>query len=294
MKNYAKYVLALALIFILCKLDAAAPSTPGKNSAHTERARRRELKRLLPPDPSLAGFMTIEELALQLENKMANPEFIYKTDGRSLRVLDGEDALKKIKILFLADCATTDIKNILRIDRLSEHDHAELIIAAITAQHDNPEENLRNLSMLVSIGINMNARSQSGGTALHYAASQNRALCMKWLLVRLGSGAMNIQDSAGNVPLHYACQYGHLKIITILLKLSNIIINVRNEADKTPLQEARAGGHNYLVYCLRMKHLYKLGIAHRKKILAQIRRAYAIGKLLILPTAVAHIISLYE
>lgn len=57
---------------------------------------------------------------------------------------------------------------------------------------------------------------QDGQTALHKAVVANRSENVHILLSADPRGA-NIQDKAGNTPLHLACQHGHKRCLRVIL-----------------------------------------------------------------------------
>jgi ankyrin repeat protein len=84
----------------------------------------------------------------------------------------------------------------------------ELIMAA-------KENNVPEVSRLLNVGANANAKGRSVGTPLHWASLHNRVAVVKELL---DHGAdTEATDLHGTTPLHIACLRGHVAVVNELL-----------------------------------------------------------------------------
>ena len=83
----------------------------------------------------------------------------------------------------------------------------------MVASHDGQAAVVREL---LARGADVNARNNSGNTALHVASYSGRAEVMRELLKRHVVD-VNAQDDSGNTPLILACSNGHLMAATILI-----------------------------------------------------------------------------
>lgn len=78
--------------------------------------------------------------------------------------------------------------------------------------------------MLISSGADVNLPVQDGFTSLHIGA-QNGEHAVVDALLRAGA-AVNMKDDANWTPLFFACQYGHLSVVSVLpIYTGNCIYN---------------------------------------------------------------------
>ena len=79
---------------------------------------------------------------------------------------------------------------------------------------------------LLDRNIDVNAKGQSGITAMSYASAQGH---MKIVEILLKNGAdVKLIDEMGMTSLHWACIGGHNKIVALLL-FHGININIKNK-----------------------------------------------------------------
>eukprot|EP00731_Ephydatia_muelleri_P012757 Em0007g67a len=76
---------------------------------------------------------------------------------------------------------------------------------------------------------------RDGKTALHKAVSANQSENVNLLLSADPRGA-NIQDKAGNTPLHLACQLGHKRCLRVILSFPSVNSRLENNEHKSPDQ----------------------------------------------------------
>ncbi|XP_012942833.1 uncharacterized protein LOC101855746 [Aplysia californica] len=88
--------------------------------------------------------------------------------------------------------------------------------------------------LLVLYGAEPSVRDPIGKTALHTAATQGSRDLMAPLLVSPDS-SVNVQDSFGWTPLHYAVRGKHKQAVDWLLFLG-ADVNIKNNEDKTPVE----------------------------------------------------------
>ncbi|KAF5974783.1 ankyrin unc44 [Fusarium coicis] len=89
--------------------------------------------------------------------------------------------------------------------------------------------------------INVNAKGDSGETALHVAAEHGLLEVAKLLVIDFEAD-ISAEDNDKRQPLHKACLEGHRDIAELLLE-NNADIEARQENDATPLDEACWKGH---------------------------------------------------
>ncbi|XP_070156251.1 nuclear factor NF-kappa-B p110 subunit isoform X2 [Polyergus mexicanus] len=95
----------------------------------------------------------------------------------------------------------------------------------------------------------VNIQNSSGKTPLHYAVSQEYAEITKALLI-LGADP-NISDHYGQMPLHRAVQFSEAKAsIDVLLSEEKINIEANTDLGWTPLQLAAEAGSYYAIHSL--------------------------------------------
>ncbi|XP_072401763.1 tyrosine-protein kinase Shark [Diabrotica undecimpunctata] len=90
------------------------------------------------------------------------------------------------------------------------------------------------------------AKNQDGQTAVHLASmnGQNDILLK---LIECGA-SVNLRDSVGFTPLHYACYYNFPATARLLIQTGNANIQARNtETGAVPLHEAASQGHKTVV-----------------------------------------------
>jgi ankyrin repeat protein len=97
--------------------------------------------------------------------------------------------------------------------------------------------NLEKLAdLLISYGLNVNEKNESGCTALHYACFNPD--CPNLIEYLISKGAdVNVKTDSNNTPLHNASIFGDKKIVEILLS-HGARTNERDEFEQTPLHNA--------------------------------------------------------
>lgn len=80
---------------------------------------------------------------------------------------------------------------------------------------DHQEERAKIVSLLLINGADVNEKTDTGLTALHYAAANDLYKAVGVLLDHHAD--LNVTDNSGNTPLHYAAQYDHQWIVERLL-----------------------------------------------------------------------------
>jgi serpin B len=101
---------------------------------------------------------------------------------------------------------------------------------------------------LIEAGIDVNARTDAGFTALHFAARNGHVRAAE-LLIAAGAD-VNAQTPAGQAPLHFAVRRGYCNLAELLVE-EGANRSVRIKQGKTPLDYAVAGGRSDLVSLLK-------------------------------------------
>ena len=91
----------------------------------------------------------------------------------------------------------------------------------------------------------VNAKDETGLTALHYAVEKGYSRFLNTLLRRKVD--VNATDAAGSTALFWAAKRGSYSITERLLKEKSIDVNVRGVGGNTPLKEAATQGNNSIV-----------------------------------------------
>ncbi|XP_071442937.1 tyrosine-protein kinase Shark isoform X2 [Hetaerina americana] len=112
------------------------------------------------------------------------------------------------------------------------------------------EGNYTVVSELLKCGYrSVDAKNAEGQTAVHLASVLGKDEILKKLIE---SGAnINCRDTAGNTPLHYACQMNLPSTVRTLVQMGGANVQVRNtETGWVPLHEAAYRGHVEVVRAL--------------------------------------------
>jgi ankyrin repeat protein len=92
------------------------------------------------------------------------------------------------------------------------------------------------VSKLIERGANVEALSQFGCTALHWAADNGSESACEILL---NHGArVNAKNKSGNTPLNGAARQAHVKVVKLLLKYQ-AETKIKNKYGETPLKKAQ-------------------------------------------------------
>ncbi len=103
------------------------------------------------------------------------------------------------------------------------------------------KKDLPKINELLLQGEPVNAKNNSGLTALHLAAQYGHLEIVKTLLTGLNID-VNAKNNSGLTALHLAAQYGHLKIVKILLE-KMVDFNIQDKHGVTALHLAAQHGH---------------------------------------------------
>ncbi len=119
-------------------------------------------------------------------------------------------------------------------DRINIHGKTPLHMASTAG-------NSSMISTLVNIGCSLTPEDRNGWTPLRCAVAENRAEAVGLLL---RAGGTNV-DADGRNVLHWACEAGHLTVVTELMADDNVstLINVTDVRGISPLVEACSRGH---------------------------------------------------
>src|SRR5262249_50887490 len=93
------------------------------------------------------------------------------------------------------------------------------------------------VAVLVSHGALVDRRNRREQTALYAAIEKNRFAVVKFLLESKAS--LNIKDTAGNSPLHFAITYESRVHLVELLLQHGADVNAPDSEGKSPVQRAK-------------------------------------------------------
>ena len=90
------------------------------------------------------------------------------------------------------------------------------------------------IKLLIKNGADIFMKTNAGFSVIHFASQSNK-LTSFFYFVKKYKLDINIKDKKGNTCLHFACFYGSNKIVNYLLCQKNIKINEKNYEGYTPL-----------------------------------------------------------
>lgn len=105
----------------------------------------------------------------------------------------------------------------------------------------------------------INLKTSTGQTCLHYAVSKNHPYLVEYMLRDLKASS-RIKDNKGQLPIHRAAAIGSPQMITLLLEVGKSPIDTTDNYGMTALHYALAEGHGDLAL-----QLVKLGADWRKE-----------------------------
>ncbi|CAH1960669.1 unnamed protein product [Acanthoscelides obtectus] len=117
------------------------------------------------------------------------------------------------------------------------------------------------LERLVECDANVNLRDSAGYTPLHYACQNNFPSTVKLLVQKGGANVQARHTDSGRVPLHEAAERGYIEIVTELISVG-APIRPRNKDDATPGQLARMNGY---IECAEIIEQYKHKVTRTEK-----------------------------
>ena len=98
------------------------------------------------------------------------------------------------------------------------------------------------LEELVRYGAKVNITDTEGDTPLHYASRADKPQSVKILLESGGANPTMRNEGSGWVPLHEAARAGHIECVTAILEFQ-APTRPRTNKNETPADLARAAGH---------------------------------------------------
>jgi len=108
---------------------------------------------------------------------------------------------------------------------------------------NNPEA----LAKCLASGVDINARTVTGSTALHWAAEQGSEMMVSRVLSY--EADFRMVDETGWTALHAACLHGHLQCAMLLVSAGSAI-DAQDAEGKTPLLCAVSQGFDDIAYML--------------------------------------------
>jgi ankyrin repeat protein len=109
------------------------------------------------------------------------------------------------------------------------------------------ENNLAEVSRLLSVGADVNATNDRGWTSLHLASLWGHMQVLKELLEH--GADIESTTSYGRTPLHFACASGHLAVVNELLS-RGANTRAKDHLGDTPLHDASYSGYVAIVQAL--------------------------------------------
>jgi ankyrin repeat protein len=109
------------------------------------------------------------------------------------------------------------------------------------------ENNLPEVSRLLSVGADVNAKDKNGGTPLHWASYHGHVQVVKEL--REHGADVEVTDNRDCTPLHYACSNGRVAVVIELLS-RGANIKAKTNRGYTPLHWASHRAHLPVVKAL--------------------------------------------
>jgi len=100
------------------------------------------------------------------------------------------------------------------------------------------EGDIKQVKLHILSGTNVNERTVSGDTALHYAARDGYKELVELLIAR--GANINAENAAGETPLHYAARGGHKDIAELLIEKGATISTIHLAAFMGDLTRVRA------------------------------------------------------
>ncbi len=107
---------------------------------------------------------------------------------------------------------------------------------------------LTTVERMITEGIDVNAKDDSGNTALHIAATSKRTLIIKRLIK--AKADVNAKDAEGQTALHIVVQKGSTYCVQALID-GGADISVKNKQGDTALKIAQRKGNKKIVTLLK-------------------------------------------
>ncbi|CAG8953209.1 hypothetical protein HYFRA_00003409 [Hymenoscyphus fraxineus] len=114
-------------------------------------------------------------------------------------------------------------------------------------------------TLFLQKGADVNAKTNTSQTALHFASSKNNLSIAKLLLSANPPASARVKDARGQYAIHRAAAVGSVPMVELLLK-NKSPMDAADNAGQTPLHHAVAEGHGDTAFAL-----LKAGAATDKK-----------------------------
>ncbi|KAL5486880.1 hypothetical protein EMCRGX_G019417 [Ephydatia muelleri] len=163
--------------------------------------------------------------------------------------LDAMDKKGKSAVFLAAEEGHVDI-----LECLLSHPIGAKLCSTADAAQNTPlhiaagEGKLGVVSILLRVGVQVDARNEVNKTPIHLAAENGHAAVVARLIEHDPDTAKD-EDEDSNTPLHCACSHGHLSVAKVLLE-ANTRLDARNASLWTPVDCASAGGWAAIVELL--------------------------------------------
>jgi len=117
------------------------------------------------------------------------------------------------------------------------------------------DHNITQVKSLLSQGIDVNGKDETGDTPLHYTARLAKDAGKDVCELLIANGAsINATNKVGWTPLHTAVESGNLEVARLLIT-DGADVNARDSSGRVPLYLAAAGGHTEIAELLN-RHIH--------------------------------------
>ena len=99
------------------------------------------------------------------------------------------------------------------------------------------------VTLLLAKDADVNAKTSTGQTALHFCASKNNLDIARVLMDRKPPATARVKDKRGQLPLHRAAAAGNVPMMRALLDAGKSPLNATDGDGQTALHHAISEGH---------------------------------------------------
>jgi ankyrin repeat protein len=113
---------------------------------------------------------------------------------------------------------------------------------------------LADVNECIAAGVNVEAKTINGWTALHFASINGHLEIVQYLLQN-GNANVNAQKNDGWTALHFASSNGHLEIVQYLVQQCQANVRAVTKNNETPLDVAKQTGKTEIVEYLSVRQI---------------------------------------